>query len=58
MFESLLKVALSPVDIVVSAAKDAVNVATLNVEKDFGDETSDALDRLGKNLKTTFEPDN
>lgn len=56
MFTSLLKVALSPVDIAVSAAKDTVSVVTLNDEKDLGEETGDALNRLGENLKGAFGP--
>lgn len=57
MFRSLLKVALSPVDVAVSAAKDAVNVVTLNDDKDLGQETGQALDRLSGNLSNTFKPD-
>lgn len=57
MFNSLLKVALSPIDVTISLAKDAVNTVTCNDEKGFGEETGDAIDRLGSNLRNAFEPD-
>ena len=57
MFKSLLKVALSPLDLAVSAAKDTVNVVTCNDEKDLGEETGNAMRRLGDNLRDTFDPD-
>lgn len=57
MLKHLLKTALAPVDIAVSAAKDVVNVVTVNDEKDLGEETGDALDRLGRNVTNAFKPD-
>lgn len=57
MFESLLKVVLSPVDIALSAAKDVVNPLGVDSEKEFGEETGDALRRLGANVEGTFRPE-
>jgi hypothetical protein len=57
MLNSLIQVALSPVDIALSATKDVINVATANDEKDLGEETGDALERLSDNLSDAFESD-
>jgi len=57
MLGSLLKVALSPVDLALSATKDLVNVVTVSDEKELGEETGGALDRLTGNLRNAFDPD-
>ena len=56
MLGSLLKAALSPIDLAASAVKDAVNVVTTS-DDDLGEETGAALDRLSRNLEDAFEPD-
>ena len=57
MFESLMKVVLSPVDLAVSAAKDVVNVATIRDDKDISEETAYALNRVTRNLAGAFDSD-
>lgn len=58
MFDSLLKVALSPVDIALSATKDVVDVVTgESLEKDsLIENTENSMCRLGGNLEKTFDP--
>ena len=57
MFGSMLKIVLSPVDILVSAAIDVVDVATLRDDVEFGENTGSAVSRLGENLSDTFKPE-
>ena len=55
MFGSLLKVALSPLDIALSAAVDVVDVVTCNTKKELGENTGNSLNRLLRNIEETFE---